>query len=133
MKIEVVIVTHGKLGRALLDTASEIAGRSDGIKAKEIKRDMGLEKIKREINRLKAGRKPGVGLLILTDMLGGTPSNVCLPLTGDNDVEVVTGVNLPMVVTAILKKNIIKDLKKLSEIIASAGRDSIVKCSRIDG
>ncbi len=129
MNIELMIITHGELANILLRTAQDITGRTEGVGVREINRSEGIDKIRREIGRLSHNIPAGEGLLILTDMLGGTPSNVCIPLLKENNIEVITGVNLPMLLTAIHKKNTIKDLRELAEVVASAGREGILKCS----
>ncbi len=128
-----MIITHGELGKIFLHTAQDITGRTEGISAREINRSDGIDKIRREMDRLRQEIPEGEGLLILTDMLGGTPSNVCIPLMKEKNVEVITGVNLPMLLTAIHKKNAIKDLRELAEVVASSGREGILSCSeRVD-
>src|SRR5450631_3748893 len=96
--IGTLIVTHGGLARELLAAAETISGAIEGFEALSLNWTDGYEdaraKIEASIRRLDRGQ----GVLILTDMFGDTPSNAALSLAAAGRVEVVTGVNLPMVV-----------------------------------
>ena len=93
-----VIVTHGHLASELLAAAEMIVGPVKHITAVSIgwhdDVDLAREEIERAINRVAEGR----GVLMLTDMFGGTPTNIASMFLAENEVEVVTGVNLPMVI-----------------------------------
>ncbi|OFW02965.1 MAG: PTS fructose transporter subunit IIA [Acidobacteria bacterium RIFCSPLOWO2_02_FULL_68_18] len=96
--IGIVVVTHGQLAAELLNAAETIVGELPRFAAVSIgwHEDAGdaREDIAQAITRVQQGD----GVLVLTDMFGGTPSNLAMSfLTGDN-VEVVTGVNLPMLI-----------------------------------
>ena len=93
-----VIVTHGMLATELLAAAEMIVGQVAHIAAVSIgwhdDVDAAREEIERAIARVDAGR----GVLIMTDMFGGTPTNIAGMFLKEGEVEVVTGVNLPMIV-----------------------------------
>jgi PTS system mannose-specific IIA component len=95
--IGTLILTHGGLARELLSAAQVISGRLSGIEALSLDWTEGLEeakvKVKAAIERLDQGQ----GVLILTDMYGGTPCNVALAFLEPGRIEILTGVNLPMV------------------------------------
>ena len=130
MNIKLMVIAHGDLGRAFLRTAEDISGRRDGIFVREVNRSDGIDKIKRELDRFCQKLSENEGLLILADMLGGTPSNVCIPLIRSGNVEVITGINFPMLVTAIHKKDRVKNLEELAEIVSRAGKEGVVICSK---
>jgi mannose PTS system EIIA component len=92
-----LILTHGGLARELLAAAQVISGRLSGFEALSLDWTEGVEeartKVKLAIERLDQGQ----GVLILTDMYGGTPCNVALSFLQPGRVEILTGVNLPMV------------------------------------
>lgn len=95
--IGLLLVTHAGLAEELLAAAEMIVGKIElaetvGIKA-DAKVDGIMADIKGSISKLS-----GKGVIIMTDMFGGTPSNVSLSFLEDNKVEVLTGVNLPMVI-----------------------------------
>ena len=96
--VGVVIVTHGQVGLEMLRTAQEIVGRIERAEAVTIE---AAEKIERARTKIEAAIKhvsTGAGVLILTDMFGGTPSNLGLSFLDRGALEVVTGVNLPMLI-----------------------------------
>jgi len=93
-----VIVTHGQLANELVSAAEMIVGEIHHITAVSIgwhdDVDVAREEIERAIQRVDSG----AGVLLLTDMFGGTPTNISATFLGEANVEVVTGVNLPMVI-----------------------------------
>jgi PTS system mannose-specific IIA component len=93
-----VIVTHGQLANELVAAAEMIIGEITHITAVSIgwhdDVDTAREEIERAIERVNSGN----GVLLMTDMFGGTPTNIAASFLGELPVEVVTGVNLPMVI-----------------------------------
>ena len=93
-----VIVSHGQFANELLAAAETIIGPVGNITAVSIgwqdDADAARDEIERAITRVSQGR----GVLLLTDMFGGTPTNIASMFLSDGEVEVVTGVNLPMVI-----------------------------------
>ncbi|HTG13723.1 MAG TPA: PTS sugar transporter subunit IIA, partial [Blastocatellia bacterium] len=93
-----VIVTHGQLANELVSAAEMIVGEIHHIIAVSIgwhdEVDISREQIERAIQQVDSG----AGVLLLTDMFGGTPTNIAASFLGQASVEVVTGVNLPMVI-----------------------------------
>jgi len=103
--VGIVIATHGAIGTALLETATDMVGFSvSGIHAISIPADIdrasGWQLLVDAVNDVERGN----GTLILVDMFGGTPSTLALGLLAERDVEVLTGVNLAMVLRAILHR-----------------------------
>lgn len=99
--IDVLVVTHGPIAEALVETARTILGSLPNVEAVAV----GWSEDPAQLNsRLLAARQRlsgGDGLLILTDMFGGTPTNLALTLLETGRVEVVTGVNLPMLLRLV--------------------------------
>lgn len=95
-QIGIVIITHGSLGQALLETCSMITGESGPIRSISVQAGddvaMTRERIVKAIKEVRGDK----GVILLVDMFGGTPSNISLSFLGKDDIEVVTGVNLPM-------------------------------------
>ena len=96
----VVVVTHGQLAAELLNAAEMIVGDLPGCVAVSIGWHDDVTVARAAIEAAIAKADTGAGVLILTDMFGGTPSNLGLAFLEAGKVEVVTGVNLPMLITA---------------------------------
>jgi mannose PTS system EIIA component len=93
-----VIVTHGQLAGELLAAAEMIVGPSSHIAAVSIGWHDDVDAARDEVQRAITRVSQGAGVLLLTDMFGGTPTNIASMFLEDGAVEVLTGVNLPMVI-----------------------------------
>ena len=94
--IGVLITAHGNLGGELLKAVELIKGNIKGVLQLSMDQTKGVEELKKEIGSAIKKLDQGQGVLILTDLFGGTPSNIALSFLKPGKVEVVTGVNLPM-------------------------------------
>lgn len=96
--IGLVVVTHGRLAEEFLSAAEHVVGPQQGVRAVSIGPDDDMEKRRNDI--LEAAREvdSGEGVIILTDMFGGTPSNLAISIMEKANAEVVAGVNLPMLI-----------------------------------
>ena len=123
--IGALIVTHGKLANELLNAAQKIEAKAGVMEAVPLEWtdsvDEAREKIRKALDRI--GEAEGV--IIFTDMFGGTPSNISLSFLEKNRVEIITGVNLPMVVKFAMLQQDGKDLTALAHIISERGSKSI--------
>ena len=123
--IGALIVTHGNLAFELLNAAKQIEADVSGIEAVPLdwsdSVDVAREKIGEALRRV--GRDRDV--IIFTDMFGGTPSNISLSFLEKGHVEVVTGVNLPMVVKFAMVKQESKDLATVAHMITEKGSKAI--------
>ncbi|MDM8535331.1 PTS fructose transporter subunit IIA [Desulfobacterales bacterium HSG17] len=129
--IGIVIVTHGRLGDSLIETAEFILGsRVEAMTAVSININEAPDELRGKIVRgLKTvNRKKGT--LILTDMFGGTPSNLSYSFLEEGKVEVLSGVNLPILLKAVNSREKM-ELAKLSEILEIYGKKSISLASGI--
>jgi PTS system mannose-specific IIA component len=97
-KVAGVVVTHGHLASELLAAAEMIVGAVTHITAVSIGWHDDVEAARDEIERAMTRVSEGHGVLLLTDMFGGTPTNIASMFLAEGEVEVVTGVNLPMVI-----------------------------------
>lgn len=126
--VGVVIVTHGQVGLEMLRTAQEIGGRIERAEAVTIE---AAEKIERARTKIEAAIKrvsTGAGVLILTDMFGGTPSNLGLSFLDKGALEVVTGVNLPMLIKLpSLREG--TSLRELADRLSKYGQKNILVAS----
>lgn len=122
--IGLLIVTHCDLGKELLKAAEFIVGRMEAADSISINQISESEKIRKNIENKMAVLDKGQGVLILTDMFGGTPSNISLSFLKEKMVEVLTGVNLPMVIS-IAQNRADMSLDELAERAQEAGKMSI--------
>ena len=116
MAVGLVIVTHCDLGSEFLRALRLIVPDSREFEALSLHPDENLEAIRKKILAAIKGADEGHGVLILTDMFGGTPSNVALSFLEEQHVEVVTGMNLPMLV----KLAGLKDQESLADMATTA-------------
>ena len=123
--IGALIVTHGNLAYELLNAARQIEADVAGIEAVPLEWsdtvDEAREKIAAGMDRI--GRDRGV--IIFTDMFGGTPSNISLSFLEQGRIEIVTGVNLPMIVKFAMVKEEAKDVSTLAHVISEKGSKAI--------
>jgi mannose PTS system EIIA component len=125
--VGVVIVTHCDLANELLNATRLIVGEEKGLEGMEALSVQVTEMNEELRKRIAAAVRKvdrGEGVLILTDMFGGTPSNLSLSFLKEDEVEVVTGVNLPMMV-ALGNYREGKGLRELAQFITSYGRKHI--------
>ncbi|MDD5100668.1 MAG: PTS sugar transporter subunit IIA [Syntrophales bacterium] len=128
--IGVLITTHGNLGKELIKAAELIRGSLKGVIHISVDQIKGVEDLKKEISRAIKKLDQGRGVLILTDLFGGTPSNISLSFIKEGKVEVITGVNLPM----LLKLPDIREemsLKEFAQYIKEYGIKNISLASEI--
>lgn len=120
--IGIVVVTHGQLARELVAAAEMIIGDIPNVTAVSIGWHEGPEDAEREIEQAIRRVESGKGTVVLTDMFGGTPSNLSLTFLEKGRVEVVTGVNLPMLIRlASLREE--EEGDDLREVAAQAMRE----------
>jgi PTS system mannose-specific IIA component len=129
--IGLVIVTHAQLGDALLEAAEFISGsRPQGIVAVSIDLNQNVDRLREKVAAgiKKVNRDSGV--LVLTDMFGGTPSNISYSFLEESQIEVLSGVNLPILVHAIENRDKMT-LPDLASSLESLGKKSITLASGI--
>ena len=128
--IGVLIVTHKELAEALISVCDLIMGRQDGMAAVSLDPDDQPEASRKQIKQALAQVNNGQGVIILTDMLGGTPSNLSLAFLQEGSVEVVSGVNLPMLMKlAHLREG--KDLGEVASALRQSGQQGITVASEV--
>jgi mannose PTS system EIIA component len=133
--IGVVVVTHGQLASELLNAAEMIVGDLPGFAAVSIGWHDEVSIAREEIARAIAKVDAGGGVLLLTDMFGGTPANLGLSFLDAGRIEVVTGVNLPMLIK-LAKAPGESDVLELARRLCEHGRTAIRVASdllRADG
>ncbi|UCG81196.1 MAG: PTS sugar transporter subunit IIA [Desulfobacterales bacterium] len=129
--IGIVVVTHSGLGEALIEAAESILeGPLGAATAVSVDLSQSAEKMRKKIGTGIKAVDQGKGVLILTDMFGGTPSNLSLSFLEEGRIEVLTGVNLPVLIRAAkMRKD--KNLSEIAESVQAYGRKSISLASGV--
>jgi mannose PTS system EIIA component len=103
--IGIVLVTHGALAKEFIAISEHIVGRQPNIIPICIGPEDDMEKRRADILKAVGEVQEGQGVVILTDMFGGTPSNLAISVMGQSHVEVIAGLNLPMFIKLISLRN----------------------------
>jgi len=129
--IGIVIVSHRQLGDALIDAVEFILGeKPPALAAVSIDLNESVDKLRAKITRGLKAVDQKAGVLILTDMFGGTPSNLSYSFLEEGRIEVISGVNLPILIKAINSRNE-TDLNKLATSLEAYGKTTIRLASGI--
>ncbi|GAB4124024.1 MAG: PTS sugar transporter subunit IIA [Rhodothalassiaceae bacterium] len=129
--IGLVLVTHGRLAEEFVAAMEHVVGHQEQVRAIAIGPDDDMEDRRAQIVQAVADVDDGEGVILLTDMFGGTPSNLAISLLGKANVEVVAGINLPMLIKIA---SIRRDGRPLAEVVSAAqeaGRRYINVASRV--
>ena len=129
-KIGGVIVSHGNLANELLAAAQTVVGELHHIAAVSIDWNDDVESAKDEIAKAIKKVSQGSGVIILTDMFGGTPTNISAMFIAVGQVEIVTGVNLPMVIK-LASQNKEIGLLEMAKEMESQGKSAIYRASEL--
>lgn len=128
--IGIVIVTHGNLAQEFKLALEHIVGPQDNMEAINIAADDDMEVRGKDISDMVAQVETGSGVIILTDLFGGTPSNIAISMMQNDKVEVIAGINLPMLIKlAGLRES--KTILEAAELAQEAGRKYIHVASKV--
>ena len=122
--VGLLLVSHGRIAESFLEVSLEIVGPVKGVQVVSLAEPIDEEQVMEDIRRARKEIDQGEGILILTDMFGGTPANLCFSLLEDPMVEVLTGMNLPMILQ-ILSSRQDAGLAELAGIAMRCGRENI--------
>ena len=125
-KVGGVIVSHGQVANELLAAAETVVGDLSHITAVSIGWHDDVEIAKEEIARAIKHVSQGIGVLLMTDMFGGTPTNISAMFLKENEVEIVTGVNLPMVIK-LASHSAETTLSELAKDVEEQGKQAIYR------
>ncbi|MDP2915937.1 MAG: hypothetical protein Q8O91_10850 [Candidatus Aminicenantes bacterium] len=127
-----IIVSHGKLGEELLNALTIILGEAPNIETISIGWYDDVEESKKKINQSLKRVDQKSGVVIFTDMFGGTPSNLSFTFQKDGQVEIITGINLPMLIKFVsLQRN--NNIKDVARKVVEQGRKNIHLASALLG
>ncbi len=122
--IAIIVITHGQFGQELLRTAQDIVGRQEGVTSLSVTPDMGPESLGQALGAM-VDQLNADGYLIMVDMLGGTPCNTALLKTRNVPSEIITGVNLYMLISSFTHREKL-ELHELASKAAEDGKRAIV-------
>ena len=128
--VGLVVATHGRLAEELLQTAEGIVGRLERCEAVSIGAGLSMEDCRARLGDAIRRVNAGEGVLVLTDMFGGTPANLALTFL-DDGLEVVTGVNLPMVLKLATARADNQTLAQVAELVTAHGQKNITLASEL--
>lgn len=123
--VGVILLTHGSLGIELLKTSEMIIGKQDKVDFLSVQSGASLGDLAGDLDKLINKYKDG-GVLILTDMFGGSPSNIAMAYLEKDKVDVITGVNLPMLIKTFSMRKDIKNPPELGRAAIQTGKESII-------
>lgn len=103
--IGIIVITHGALGSELIAVAEHVVGRQQALVTIPIGPEDDIERRRNEIIAKITELEAGSGVVILTDMFGGTPSNLAISVMQPGKIEVIAGVNVPMLIKLISVRN----------------------------
>ena len=129
--IGVVVAAHGNLAQELVQTTNFIVGPQESLTALSIDPSRSVEEMQSEIKRAVQKVDQGHGILVLTDMFGGTPANMTLSFLEEGRVEVITGANLPMLIRLSQCRDSGLGLYETAASIVEYARKSISQATRI--
>ena len=114
--IGLVLVTHGRLAEEFVAALEHVVGKQDAVKAISIGPDDDMEQRRQDILDGARAVDSGDGVVVLTDMFGGTPSNLAISIMDKANVEVIAGLNLPM----LIKLASVRQSQSLDQAVTSA-------------
>ena len=131
--IGLVVVTHGRLAVELISALEHVVGPQSAVRTICIGPDDDMEKRRKEILSSVEKVDSGKGVILLTDMFGGTPSNLAISIMDQTNVEIIAGVNMPMLIKLASNRKA-GSLKKVALEAQDAGRKYInIASGLLDG
>jgi PTS system ascorbate-specific IIA component len=127
MSVGLLIITHNGAGKDLLETATKILGRCPlEVEIIDVPYDSNPEQLKTKASMLTEKLDSGDGVLVLVDMYGSTPGNIATAMCQEGKINVVSGINLPMLVRIFNYAHL--DLAGITDSAITGGRKSIMEC-----
>jgi len=129
--VKIIVVAHGDLAQELVNSVEIIIGRQSNLYAVKRNADDSLIQMRERINNLLKNINDNDGSLILTDIMGGTPCNASAPTCVSFNTEILSGVNLPMILSAILSSKNSMSVSDLAEKVLFDGQKSMINVKKI--
>ncbi len=128
--IGMVVVTHGRLAEEFISAVEHVVGPQTALEAISIGPDDDMEQRRQDILDAVSKVDEGEGVILLTDMFGGTPSNLSISIMDSKNVEVIAGINLPMLIKLASVRNVC-NMKEAVTAAQDAGRKYINVASHV--
>jgi len=129
--VKIVVAAHGELAQGFLNSAELIAGKQPNLYVLKRAADDSLAQMQARLEALLKSINDEDGTLILTDMVGGTPCNAAAPMCRAFNTEVIAGVNLPMLLSAIFASKTHNSASELAEKVLLDGQRSIINIKKM--
>jgi mannose PTS system EIIA component len=127
----VLVITHGEFGIELVKSAEMIMGPQENVDALALRPGNSVDDLRNEANAIvEKNNEKGLETIVLVDLLGGSPSNVALSLLAKNDLHILTGVSMPMLIELLSFYQIEKDTNKLVDTVQQTSVSGINKLDR---
>jgi len=124
--IGILLLTHAPLGQAFIEAASHVfRGRPERLESVDVAADQDTDQVKCLAQEAIARLDDGSGVLVITDVMGGTPCNCTLPLSEPGHVEIIAGISLPMLLRAITYRSDTLDV--VVEMALAGGQGGAVR------
>lgn len=124
--VGILLLTHAPLGQAFIDAATHVfRSRPERLEAIDVNADQDTVEVRRLAAEAICRIDDGSGVLVMTDVMGGTPSNCTLPLSQPGHIEVVAGISLPMLLRALTYRNDTVDV--VVEMALAGGQNGAVR------
>jgi len=121
----IVICAHGNLADEFLNTGEFSTGNRKQIDSVAIDHEIDVDDARKRIDTAIRSVDTGDGVIVCTDLFGGTPSNLCISFLDDLHIEIIAGINLPMLLKAVSMRDKKQDLGQVVEVLRDHGRNNI--------
>ena len=129
MSVAILLISHNHIGTEMLNTAHQMLMQSPlHVKVLSIHITDDVDDIQRRFNTILLGLDQGNGILVLTDMFGATPSNIACAVADRNDIRIVSGLSLPMLIRVLNYPTL--SLEQLEQKAVTAGKEGVARCHR---
>lgn len=128
--IGMVLIGHGRIASEMVAGIEHVLGKQPLLRAVDVQADDDLARTRQKLQHALAGADTGDGVLLLADMFGGTPCNIALDCMREN-MEVISGFNLPLLIKAASMRRTERNLKTLARAVVQAGQNYICLISEL--
>lgn len=120
----ILLLSHGELCNGMVNSIELITGRAEKLKTVSLCMDSDLDDFSNAVEKSIDELDDGEGVLIIVDIVSGTPYNTACRFLESKNIEIITGMSMPIVITAIFERDL-HSLEELSDVCINSGKDSI--------